>query len=430
MGYTLSLPDPSKATAEHYVIALVIEHGKKALAACDCTPDDFEQAAFAAAFKASESLLSTADQLSAQLVAEYSGINKAFLSTVHTTHKVAGIRTIQRHSQDVASAARHRAFVAALAAALTQCQAEPWTAALDTLHASITPLQHALFDTFEPLTMAQLLHAETDLQEQGEETALADFVPLPLFERLLPLGLERSVTHVLHARTSSYKSTLAVAFAVHAAEQGRPTLVVSLEDSVRTWRQRVLAMIGRLSLSDILRRRILTGGDASKYYAACNRLMDAPLHCIAQRTGHGGDTLWRKIARHAEKHATELIVIDYAQRYRSPGTIYDQMCHVSELAVELGVATGAAILMLSQSNDAGGNEVRGGKKLVDDSATCIELRRCSANAEKASQRYTGDDDSNYVQARVTKNKHGATGGMLLAFEKSTSAVSIERQKWA
>lgn len=165
--------------------------------------------------------------------------------------------------------------------------------------------------------------------------------------------------HVLVSGTGAGKSTLAADVALHAAREGHPVGIVSLELGAEEQALRLLSSMAGVWFSDVITGRSLDAIEKAEEHA--NDFRDLPItiaaagpmgwtaddlaHLWADMEGH------REVAKRDGKDRTPLIIIDYLQLVASPeGTtepIRERIGRAAYKAHGIANAYGAACLLVS-----------------------------------------------------------------------------------
>lgn len=130
-------------------------------------------------------------------------------------------------------------------------------------------------------------------------------------------GLQRSDLILLAGRPGSGKTALALCAAAHAAGAGYPADVFSLEMSERQVWDRILCAQAQVC-SHRARAGSLAAGERERLAHWQERLAALPL-AICDRADLSPEQIRGEARRRWREHGTRLLVIDYAQRIRTPG---------------------------------------------------------------------------------------------------------------
>ncbi len=170
-------------------------------------------------------------------------------------------------------------------------------------------------------------------------------------------GWQNSDLVILAARPSVGKTTLALDFARHAALQGVPVGVFSLEMSKEQLVDRMLAAQAHVDLWRLRTGNLETGGefdDFSRIGEAMGELSEAPIYIDDHASNNvmGMRTMARRLQ---SEHGLGLLIIDYLQLMESSRYVDNRVQEVSDisrslkrLAIELNVP----IIALSQLSRA------------------------------------------------------------------------------
>jgi replicative DNA helicase len=138
---------------------------------------------------------------------------------------------------------------------------------------------------------------------------------------------------VLAARPSQGKTTLSLNIAAHAAQQGVPVGVFSLEMSRDQVAQRLLCAEARVSLQR-LRTGFLTDQDWPRLSRALGRLSEAPIF-IDDTPNISIMELRARARRMRAEHQVGLLVIDYLQLMHTRGRAESRQQEIAEISRSL-----------------------------------------------------------------------------------------------
>lgn len=252
----------------------------------------------------------------------------------------------------------------------------------------------------------------------------------PLMTGIYPLdefagGWHGGELVILAARPSIGKTALGLQVAQHAAEQGKPALVVSLEMRDRELVSRQLAGMGgidgrRMRLGIDLRQDELTALDA-----AAADLEDVPLKIWAPPSASLARI--RGISKHtAATGGLSLVVVDYiglvrpADHYRPR---HEQIAEVSAGLKSLAKELNVPVLALCQLNREAEKEaapllshLRDSGAIEQDADVVLLLHRADRQATEAS-------------IFVAKHRHGATGLVKVEFDPEATRFETPDFSW-
>ncbi len=286
-------------------------------------------------------------------------------------------------------------------------------------------------DSKRPRHISEVLNDVIDdmgRRRDGETDALA--TGFDDIDRLMNGGPKPGDLVIIAGRPGMGKTTIAVQAAIHAAANGRPALVLSMEMSDKQLGQRLIAMAGNAPLSAVLNGD-LEGENGERISAAVGRLHDLPLTIHEQ----GGLTLFDvcTLARgEKRKNGLGLLVIDYVQLMAGDGDNRNQQIEqisrgLKALAKELAVP----VLLLSQLNRAVeartnrrpmSSDLRESGSLEQDADAILMIYRDEV--------YNADSpDAGTAEVNITKNRQGSTGTARLAFRGETTSFANLAYGW-
>lgn len=286
-------------------------------------------------------------------------------------------------------------------------------------------------DSKRPRHISEVLNDVIDemgRRRDGETDALA--TGFDDIDRLMNGGPKPGDLVIIAGRPGMGKTTIAVQAAIHAAANGRPALVLSMEMTDKQLGQRLIAMAGSVPLSAVLNGN-LEGENGERISAAVGRLHELPLTIHEQ----GGLTLFDvcTLARgEKRKNGLGILVIDYVQLMAGDGDNRNQQIEqisrgLKALAKELAVP----VLLLSQLNRAVetrtnrrpmSSDLRESGSLEQDADAILMIYRDEV--------YNPDSpDAGTAEVNITKNRQGSTGTARLAFRGETTSFANLAYGW-
>ena len=230
-------------------------------------------------------------------------------------------------------------------------------------------------------------------------------------------GLRPGNVIVVAGRPAMGKTALAVNIAFQVAQEGIPSLVISMEMDEQEVADRLIAQAGSVDLSDVIAGN-MNGDSGERIMAGVSKLHDIPLIIDDQ----GGLTLFdvaSKARSVKRKHGLGLMVIDYLQLMSGEGDSRNQQVDsisrgLKALAKELDIP----IIVLSQLSRK--CEERPNKRPMPS-----DLRDSGAIEQDADvilfvyrdEVYNPDTpDKGTAEVIVSKNRQGSTGMVRMVFQ--------------
>jgi replicative DNA helicase len=130
-------------------------------------------------------------------------------------------------------------------------------------------------------------------------------------------GLQRGDLFLLAARPSLGKTSLALSICLHAARQGHPSAIVSLEMGQQSLANRLVSMVATVDGSR-LRNGWLKDEEFQRVSKATGDLARLPIHIDDTAGLTAADMRWR-VSQLQARHGTELVVLDYLQLMHGSG---------------------------------------------------------------------------------------------------------------
>ncbi|WP_155293017.1 replicative DNA helicase [Rhodococcoides fascians] len=240
-----------------------------------------------------------------------------------------------------------------------------------------------------------------------DETAVIP-TPWPELNDILAGGLHPGRTYIIAGRPGTGKSIAGLNIAAHAAEQGHPTSLFSLEMDTTECMSRILAAGARAEYSQVTRRTL----DAYNS-AAIQEYMDThpnlPLHI--HDTPYITIETIRKHLTHAVKHGHQLAVIDYLQilQLTDPKTTRNEgIAHISRTLKVTAKNLHIPLVTLAQLNRSNTREnrpptaadLRESGSIEQDADVIILLEHVPAD---------NGDPTGLLTVHIPKNRTGRTG---------------------
>lgn len=218
---------------------------------------------------------------------------------------------------------------------------------------------------------------------------------------------------ILAGRPGDGKSSLALQIAEHAAEHNGPVYFVSREMTAEKLAARSLCARSQVSGSDV-RARSLSGFDIERLRSALPQLDRLPI--TIDRASSTIGELRAAVRRAHAKSPLALVVIDYAQMIgsgRNEKNRNDEVTKVSKGIMDLVAELTIPVLLLSQlsrdqekaGREPRSSDLRDSGSLEQDAHIIMFLHAPDPKNPKL------------IKAIVTKNRDGATGDVLLKFDR-------------
>lgn len=309
---------------------------------------------------------------------------------------------------------------------------EEVAALLDSVESSFMAIRDGAETTREITNRQGVLNVVSEI-EQIIRGDLAQMGIATGFERLdgMTSGLQGGEMFVVAARPSMGKTSFMMNIVENVCvDQGKPSMVFSMEMSAHQLRQRLVFSRARFAKSSLIRGQAPAKGDLPRIQRAALEIAAAPLF-IDDTQGITINELRAKARRRHRTTGLTLIAIDYLQLMRSrtkqaqnsrEREIAEISAGVKGLAKELGIP----IIILAQLNR--GPESRTGKS--KGKPLMADLRESGSIEQDADlvgllyrPGYYAEDGAAEEEEAVTaevilaKNRNGATGHIPLTFVK-------------
>lgn len=241
-------------------------------------------------------------------------------------------------------------------------------------------------------------------------------------------GLQRSDFVLLAARPSMGKTALGMHIGLNAALKGKKKVAVfSLEMSKRQLVQRILSILSRVDLANIISGKI-SDEDMKLLMHSTKEFKELDLF-IDDTASISLTELRAKAKRMKVEHGIDLIVIDYLQLMTiDVGRNENRQQEISNISRGLkGLAKELNIPVLALSQLSRKSEERSNKRPM-----LSDLRESGAieqDADVAMLLYRDDyydqesPEANIIEVIIAKHRNGPTGTVKLFFEKSYTSFS-------
>lgn len=286
---------------------------------------------------------------------------------------------------------------------------------------SVTEMMYSLVDR-----MQKALEQDADVKVEGYSTGL---------ERLdhLLKGLKPQKFHVIAARPSHGKSSLAMQMARSVAEQGGKVLIFSLEMSNEELSERMMSEASGVSLDRIIDSKKVQGHDWDKVSSGLGRLNAKNLYVVEKSMLSINSLRSTSRKMHRKMGGIDLIVLDYIQLMQ-----FDKQNRVegiSDISRGLKLIAGelnCCVIGLSQLN-------RKCEDRADPRPILSDLRDSGAIEQDADvvlmiHNQAVRKDGRFGELLVRKNRGGKTGvvptiwlGDCVRFEHTDEEIAEDEQ---
>lgn len=299
----------------------------------------------------------------------------------------------------------------------------------------IERLEQMVLDVAQQRTGAELEHFGDGLDETiqfMQNTADQDLTGIPTGLTLLDEatgGFQPGNLIVVAGRPSMGKSALGVGFAYHAATQGTPAAVFTLEMSKAEVTQRLIARHTNVPLQRIRKPKDMTGVDWTTIINARTPMHQLPIHI--DDSGDLRITELRSRARRLKQQHPDLglIVVDYLQLMASaddrPETRTQEVSQISRGLKVLARDLDVPVIALSQLN-------RNLESRVDKRPMLSDLRESGSIEQDADlvlfvyrdEVYNKNTDTpGQAELVVAKHRQGPTATVFAHWSKLTARFS-------
>lgn len=218
-------------------------------------------------------------------------------------------------------------------------------------------------------------------------------------------GWQRSDLILIGARPAVGKTALMINLATHAAKAGKTVGIISAEQPAQQLAQRMLALEAAVPAWKLRNPRKLLDDEWSAISAATARIRTLPIKIF---DASAPDLAAVRIA--AKGFRADVIFVDYVQRLKAKGEIYERVSAIAQGLKELARDLHVPVVALAQINRAGAAKatlahLKGSGDLEQEADLVLILER--------------DDKASTATLDLAKNRHGATGMVDLAFSPET-----------
>lgn len=321
------------------------------------------------------------------------------------SHPSARVLEAERTVVDLA---KFRRLQGALTGALERItQAETYSDALEAAHGELGRLEEAS----QPESVTDFAHLWDEwLEELATPPERSEPIPTPwaALDDKLAGGLHRGRTYVIGGRPGQGKSIAGVNIATHAAENGHPALVFSVEMGRTEVRNRVIASGAQAEYGQITKRRIDDHNMAKiAEWGDTNRTM--PL-LVVDKANIGVEYVTAVCRTIKRTRGLDVVFVDYLQLLAATGSKaprHEQIGHMSRALKVLAMDLDVAVVIACQLNRNSANEkrppalsdLRESGAIEQDCDVAILLHHLFADNGD----HTGD-----VELVVAKNRTGPT----------------------
>lgn len=218
-------------------------------------------------------------------------------------------------------------------------------------------------------------------------------------------GWQRSDLILIGARPAVGKTALMVNMAAHAAKAGKSVGIISAEQPAAQIAQRLLSLESGIPAWKLRNPRKLHDDDWAAITTATVRLRDLKVQIF---DASAPDMAAVRIA--AKGFKADVIFIDYVQRLKAKGEIYERVSAIAQGLKELARDLHVPVVALAQINRAGAAKatlahLKGSGDLEQEADLVLILER--------------EDKAQTATLDLAKNRHGATGTVDLSFHPDT-----------
>jgi replicative DNA helicase len=215
-------------------------------------------------------------------------------------------------------------------------------------------------------------------------------------------GWQASDLNLIAARPGVGKTAMALNFALAAARMGKRVNFVSAEQPAIQIAQRLISIDGHVPAWKLRSPRELHDIEWTAITQASARLQRLPLAIMDDAV----PTL-QHIRHHVQQCPCDLVVVDYVQRLKAPGTIFERVSAIAQGLKELARSEEIPVLALVQINRQGAGSpklehLKGSGDLEQEADLVAILER--------------DEEARTASLTLEKNRHGPTGRIDLYFD--------------
>ncbi|MCI5839218.1 MAG: replicative DNA helicase [Peptoniphilaceae bacterium] len=268
------------------------------------------------------------------------------------------------------------------------------------------------------LTMPETLKILNELAlNEGEITGITS--GLSLLDRKLS-GFQGSQLLLLAARPAMGKTAMGLSMAWQAAKNGKKVAIFSLEMSSHQLNQRLLSMVSRVDLSNIITGKI-ADDEWGLIMNAANEIKNTDIY-IDETAGITVSQLRSKAKRMKAEVGLDLIVIDYLQLMSSDSNKENRQQEISTISrglKNLSKELNTPVLSLAQLS-------READKRSDHKPILSDLRESGAIEQDADvvmllfreDYYDESVNPNIAEIIIAKHRNGETGTIEVYFDKA------------
>lgn len=234
-------------------------------------------------------------------------------------------------------------------------------------------------------------------------------------------GWQQGDLVIVAARPSVGKTALVVQAALHSAQQGHPTLFLSLEMSGNQLTDRMIASLARVDMQKIRQPKTLDEGEWTRIGRAGETISGMPL-LIDDTSAITVDAIAARVRQADAMHRLGLVVIDYLTQIKPPraNTTNDGVQEITRTLKDLAKRVRVPVILLSQLNRDGDREptlvsLRDSGAIEQDADVVILLHRADA------------DDRGLIKCNVAKQRNGPVGHCFLRFNGAHQTFSVTQE---
>lgn len=230
-------------------------------------------------------------------------------------------------------------------------------------------------------------------------------------DSLLWNGMTPGSVHIIAARPSIGKTSLALQIALNIALAGTKVLFVSLEMDQREMVLRCLCNLSEVPAQD-LESGSLVEWQARAVEAATGRICNLPMTFATENCG----TLFEIESLVSGNDSPQIVFIDYLGLLATGGKArsrYEEVTNLSVSMKRIARRTKVPFVVLAQLNRD--TERQGRKPVLSDLRDSGSIEQ---DADTVTFLHRDDDDpEDHLQVRISKNRNGPTGKGRLRFDK-------------
>lgn len=254
-------------------------------------------------------------------------------------------------------------------------------------------------------------------------------------DRILEGGFQRNGLYILAARPGRGKTTVALNIAKRVAKAGRRVLFISLEMDREQLVSRILATeIGGVSAAQIMNGKLTSQEEWGDLAHAASQVSRLPITFNRQESMNVPEIRYL-----AKTSRSELLVIDYLgliENENENGKLYEEVTKTSKRLKLMARGLGVPILCLAQLNRES-DKRQGRKPMLSDLRDSGSIEQDADGVifnyinEETNAYASPDEDTEYLDLIVAKNRHGPTGEVNMVWSKKDGRIleMVEEDGW-